>query len=480
MALNFSHRPIFPAHLAEDNLVSPIRIANGYLVEGILDKNGDGFCKPWHSNREVADCFDYGRDRDDRGGSQQESVSNDILDLLPSDPFGMDISTTFTAITGWLEDLEVDYGGYGTDEIGTSQGNYELFAGLNFIWNNAMRFQALPGKAWLDDKSDMACGFGGCTEEKEVADPSYNCRFGPICVVEDVLSSGNENVCGASCHAEEFREFNGSCYDGDGAAPHAAVSFALGYLGLRDLLSVEGVCRSLRATVQSDPLLWRSIHVDQPLNERITDDILLQLTRRAQGNLQCLHLVECPRITDDGLKRVLESNPRLTKLCVPGCTRLSIEGVVNMLRAFQSTGTPGIKYLRIGGLYGVAHKHFEELKLLLGIDIHEQKNAHKPHFYNRGNFYLLGDDDRAIDIETCPRCQNLRLVYDCPADGCQVKENAAQVCRACTLCIARCVQCGRCINDGEYEETFCLEWLCSDCFKQQPQCQETSNLCLHG
>lgn len=480
MALNFSHRPIFPAHLAEDNLVSPIRIANGYLVEGILDKNGDGFCKPWHSNREVADCFDYGRDRDDRGGSQQESVSNDILDLLPSDPFGMDISTTFTAITGWLEDLEVDYGGYGTDEIGTSQGNYELFAGLNFIWNNAMRFQALPGKAWLDDKSDIACGFGGFTEEKEVADPSYNCRFGPICVVEDVLSSGNENVCGASCQAEEFREFNGSCYDGDGAAPHAAVSFALGYLGLRDLLSVERVCRSLRATVQSDPLLWRSIYVDQPLNERITDDILLQLTRRAQGNLQGLHLVECPRITDDGLKRVLESNPRLTKLCVPGCTRLSIEGVVNMLRAFQSTGTPGIKHLRIGGLYGVAHKHFEELKLLLGIDIHEQKNAHKPHFYNRGNFYLLGDDDRAIDIETCPRCQNLRLVYDCPADGCQVKENAAQVCRACTLCIARCVQCGRCINDGEYEETFCLEWLCSDCFKQQPQCQETSNLCLHG
>ncbi|RVW35425.1 F-box protein SKIP14 [Vitis vinifera] len=424
-------------------------------------------------NREVADCFDYGRDRDDRGGSQQESVSNDILDLLPSDPFGMDISTTFTAITGWLEDLEVDYGGYGTDEIGTSQGNYELFAGLNFIWNNAMRFQALPGKAWLDDKSDIACGFGGFTEEKEVADPSYNCRFGPICVVEDVLSSGNENVCGASCQAEEFREFNGSCYDGDGAAPHAAVSFALGYLGLRDLLSVERVCRSLRATVQSDPLLWRSIHVDQPLNERITDDILLQLTRRAQGNLQGLHLVECPRITDDGLKRVLESNPRLTKvvnailapksrckltygisnyppkviykfdqpphftlplpwplyalLCVPGCTRLSIEGVVNMLRAFQSTGTPGIKHLRIGGLYGVAHKHFEELKLLLGIDIHEQKNAHKPHFYNRGNFYLLGDDDRAIDIETCPRCQNLRLVYDCPADGCQVKENAAQI-----------------------------------------------------
>jgi hypothetical protein len=40
----------------------------------------------------------------------------------------------------------------------------------------------------------------------------------------------------------------------------------------------------------------------------------LQLTNRAQGNLQCLSLVECPRITDDGLKHVLENNPRLTKV----------------------------------------------------------------------------------------------------------------------------------------------------------------------
>lgn len=171
----------------------------------------------------------------------------------------------------------------------------------------------------------------------------------------------------------------------------------------------------------------------------------------------------------------------LLQLYVPGCTRLSIEGLVNMLKAFQSTSKPGIKHLRIGGIFGLAEKHFEELKLLLGIDNYGQKDAHKPHFYYRGNLYLLGDDDRPIDIEMCPICQNFRLVYDCPADGCQVKENGGQVCRACALCIARCVQCGRCINDSEYEETFCLELLCSDCLNQQPlQCQETSSLSLHG
>lgn len=160
------------------------------------------------------------------------------------------------------------------------------------------------------------------------------------------------------------------------------------------------------------------------------------------------------------------------QLSVPGCTRLSIEGIVNSLKAFKSMAAQGVKHLRIGGLYGVTHKHFEELKLLLGTDSQMQQNARQPHIYHRGNFYLSCDDDRDIDIEVCPRCQNVRLVYDCPAEACQGKGHATQVCRACTLCIARCVHCGRCINDSEYEETFCLELLCSDCWKQLMKCQE--------
>uniref|UniRef100_A0A2P2M604 F-box domain-containing protein n=1 Tax=Rhizophora mucronata TaxID=61149 RepID=A0A2P2M604_RHIMU len=309
MALNFSHRPIFPARLSDENLVSPMRIANGYLVDGRPEK--------------VEDCFDYGRDRSDRCGSQ-ESVHKDILDLLPSDPFGMDISTTFTAITGWLEDLEMDYGGYSRDEIATSDGNCQWLAGLNFIWNNAMRFQALPGNVGFEDKSSFLGGFGnGCVESKEVGNV-----FGHgACEMEDLLSLGNEIMgsktpCVVDKRSENFEEDVGFCSvgdnmicsDEDGGTPHTALTFALGYLGVRDLLAVETVCKSLRLTVQNDPLLWRSVHVDQPLNEKITDDVLLQLTNRAQGNLQCLNLVECPRITDDGLKHVLENNPRLTKV----------------------------------------------------------------------------------------------------------------------------------------------------------------------
>ncbi|KAK0575009.1 hypothetical protein LWI29_032545 [Acer saccharum] len=518
MALNFSRRPIFPAHLTEDNLVSPMRIANGYPVEGIPERNGDGFAMNWHSNREMDDCFDCGRDRgDDRCGSQ-ESVSTDILDLLPSDPFGMDMSTTFTAaITGWLEDLEVDYGRYGSDEVGTSDMNYQLFAGLNFFWNNAMRFQAFPGNRGFDHKSNVASGSGGCFQEKEVVEeasghggvgsvcnmddilslPNGNVGVGSVCNMDDILSLPNGNVGVGDQRSEGLQERTEICCDREGGGPHAALSFALAYLGVHDLLVVEKVCRSLCNTVRSDPLLWRSIHIDQPLNEKITDDVLLQLTNRAQGNLQYLNLVECARITDDGLKCVLESNPRLTKLSVAGCTRLSADGIVSSLKAFKSMGAQGMKHLRIAGVYGVTQKHFEELTLLLGADSPMQLNVYKPHYYYRGNFYLSCEDDRAIDIEMCPLCQNLKLVYDCPAEGCQGKENPAQMCRACILCIARCAQCGRCLNDSEYEETFCLELLCSYCLKRPLNCQErqvrkigpskslvlheqSSDLCLHG
>ncbi|GLT68051.1 hypothetical protein SLA2020_403140 [Shorea laevis] len=457
MALNFSHRPLFPSHLTEDNLVSPMRINNGYLVEGRLDQNnGDSFCRSWHPNGEIEGFLDYGSDKGDR--YVQDSVSNDILDLLPSDPFGMDIGSTFTAISGWLEDLEVGCGGYKGDEVGMGDGNYQLFAGLNFIWNNAIRFQAFPGNVGFEYEAHMTGGFGLDFKEKDLRDVSNHSDCGSACYMEDILSSGNPNL--GACNQD-----SGS--HSDGGAPHGALVFALGYLGVRDLLAVETVCKSLRSTVQNDPLYWRSIHIDQPLNEKINDDVLLQLTNRAQGNLQCLSLVACPWITDEGLKRVLENNPRLTKLSVPGCTRLSIEGIVNSLKGFKSMGSPGVKHLRIGGLYGVTQKHFEELRCLLGTDDQTSQKKHKPHFYHRGNFYLSCEDDRAIDVEMCPRCQNLKLIYDCPLEGCQGKEHATQVCRGCKLCIARCVQCGRCIYDNEYEETFSLEWICSDCGKQR-------------
>lgn len=474
MALNFSHRPVFPGHLSEENLVSPIRIANGCFLEGIPERNHDGFGSPWHSNWEVENPFDYGRDRFESGGSQ-ESVSSDILDLLPSDPFGMDISTTFTAITGWLEDLEVDYCGYGGDEAVASDGGYQLFAELNFILSNAMRCQAFPASAEVDDKCNVADGFGWSSVEEDRAGASCLADFGSGSAENSTPSIGNGSWGVESGQSEVSGEGNGIFSNEDGGAPHGGLLFALGHMGVRNLLVLESVCRSLQSQIRGDPFLWTTIHIEQPLNEKLTDDILLHLTNKAQGNLKCLSLVECPRITDDCLRRVLESNPKLTKLSVPGCTRLTIDGIMNSLRAFNSSGAQGVKHLRIGGIYGVTPKIFEEMKLLLGIDDKTQQSARKPRFHVRGSLDLPNDDDRYIDIETCPRCQNHRLVYDCPAETCQEKDHATQLCRACTLCIPRCVKCGRCITDNEYEETFCLELLCFICWHEVMKLEENQD-----
>ena len=71
--------------------------------------------------------------------------------------------------------------------------------------------------------------------------------------------------------------------------------------------------------VKDEPFLWENIHVDYPLSERLTDDALLELAARSQGHLQNLSLVECRKIIDDGLKRVLDISPNLTKVSICVC-----------------------------------------------------------------------------------------------------------------------------------------------------------------
>ncbi|XP_058102159.1 F-box protein SKIP14-like [Magnolia sinica] len=456
MTLNFPRCTVLPLNSSEDNLVPSVSIG---------DRSGEGLVKPRCFNWGVEDLYDLGRDGGNRGGGSCEPIAaDDILDLLPSDPFGMELSATFTAIAGWIEDLEIG-----------SPSEDRLVAGLNLFWNQAMMFESEAADVGVGGGLDLSSKFGGMVvEEKELGDVSRDGELVSVWDVEEFLSFGDEDPNAVGCRrAEDLAHHAESCSDGGGGATHDALMFALSYLGVRDLLTAERVCRSMRSSVQNDALLWRRIHIDQPLSKRITDDALLQLTRRAQGGLQYLSLVECSLITDDGLKRVLESNPKLTKLSVPGCTRLSIEGLVNNLKAFKSAGIGGIKCLQIGGLYGVTQKHFEELKFLLDADENKQPKAHKQRFYHTGNMSHLCDNEcQGIDIEMCPRCQNLRLVYDCPAETCQGEQPTAQQCRGCSFCISRCVQCGRCINDSEYQETFCLDLLCSGCWKQLLQWQE--------
>ncbi|KAK9271705.1 hypothetical protein L1049_002068 [Liquidambar formosana] len=414
----------------------------------------------WGFDWGLENSHDYRWEKGEKGGSC-ELGSDDILDLLPADPFEMDIRSTFTAITGWFEDVKdfrSDPHGFRTDEAEAKR----LFAGLNLVWNSPMRFQPEMGNMKVNENSTLNDSCNGVVMDNG----SYDSGFLLEGNLKEFLSFGDAGNWVVSDRAEGLQDCTQIYPDSSGGPPHDALFFALGYLGVRDLLSVERVCRSLCDAVKTDPLLWRSISIDQPLSEKITDDALVQLTSRAQGTLQCLSLVECLKITDNGLKCVLESNPGLKKLSVPGCVRLTVAGILFNLKAFKSAGTPGIKHLRIAGISDVTNEEFEELKFLLGADNHMPPKSYKPRFYRGGHLYLSSDDDRAIDIEACPKCQKLKLIFDCPAESCRGKHHTGQLCRACVVCIARCIHCGRCIKDCDYEETFCLELLCLDCWKE--------------
>ncbi|GLU02182.1 hypothetical protein SLE2022_194450 [Rubroshorea leprosula] len=358
-----------------------------------------------------------------------EVVGDDILEKLPEDPFGMEIRSTFAAL-GFVPDFGEDWGsdicGFGMQDAGEKSVFQPMIHSINWVYNSTKGFDP---------------------------DDSYN-QYN----IFDELGTDDESIIVDSVLDDKAERLQ------EAGPPHDAMFLALGYLGVRDLLAVERVCRSFCNAIRGDPLLWRSIHVHQPFNEMITDETLVKLTSRAQGTLQCLSLVDCRKITDFGLKCVLESNPRLTKLSVPGCIKLSIEGILFNLRALKSAGSLRIKQLRIGGRLGITGEQFEELKFLIGVDNMVQPRAPKPLFYRDGQQYLPWDDDRAIDIEMCPRCQHLRLVYDCPAESCV---NAAQLCRACRLCITRCIQCGCCIENRDYEEMFCLGNRCMDCKREE-------------
>ncbi|KAL3694040.1 hypothetical protein R1sor_007691 [Riccia sorocarpa] len=263
--------------------------------------------------------------------------------------------------------------------------------------------------------------------------------------------------------------------------PPEGFLFALSHLDLRSLFTLERVSKSLREAVVGDVLIWQHLNVGPPLNLSITDDVLVKLARRAGGHLKSLTLVGCLRITAAGLERVLSFSPELEKLCIPRCTGVKAEALVRMVEAHaiasRSRGLPGIRLLRIKGVYNITRPQLDVLVNVLqhGRD-QEVDKLYRPYYYRHGNYcltQLASDDERPIDLEPCPKCGNARVVYDCTRERCkQEKSHPGLTCRGCTLCIARCEECGTCIDDLSYEETFFLDLLCSSCWYSLPKCSD--------
>lgn len=382
-----------------DYLFSSLNIADWYRMDDYTDTSFDGFDDYLNLNWEWKE---------------------DVLDKLPSDPFEMNITGGCTMIRGWIQEVDDDIGYIKISEksIGNDDNNFTN----------------------LHDTTNGLFFFDGSKESK-------------------ILHSTNKNT---NCYQiDEKDDDNGD--DIHVGTPHDALFFALGHLGMRDLMSVERVCKSLRDGVRNDPLLWRNIHIDQQPGESFADETLLRITNRASGSLQSLSLVKCLKVTDNGLKNVIQQNKGLTKLSLLGCNGLTMEGLLSNLKSLKTTKGGGIKRLRIGGLHSITMDQFEDLKKVLSIDNQNFLTCPKPRFYNGGQLHLSLEDDRPIDIEACPKCHQLRQVYDCPAESCQERHYC---CRACTFCIPRCINCGCCLNERNYMETFCLDFICSHCLKQ--------------
>ena len=160
------------------------------------------------------------------------------------------------------------------------------------------------------------------------------------------------------------------------------------------------------------------------------------------------------------------------QLFIPRCINIKIEGFINCLKVDQPKAIPGIKLLRVAGR-SVTPDQLGELKSLLGIPNHIQPHNHKPYLYHRGYFDSSSEDDRAIDLEICPKCERVRLVYGCTTETCQAQDRSGDCCRACIHCINRCYQCGRCIDNVVHEEDFFFDYFCADyCLPKTSNCDD--------
>ncbi|KAH9746237.1 F-box protein SKIP28 [Citrus sinensis] len=257
--------------------------------------------------------------------------------------------------------------------------------------------------------------------------------------------------------------------------PHEALFLALAYLPLFELLAMSVVCLSLRDAVNKDILPWLNIIFDRPLNRRLSDEILMKITSKANGRLTTLALINCVRITNAGLQRVIEKNPFIKKLYIPGCTGLSPQGVIEAVEKL-SENDHTLEILHISGVYNITKEHLRTLHSHLKLNSSRQnEQKRQPILYHKARHYPVlvnRENDHSIDVEICPSCSEVRMVFDCSKQLCKGKP-PARCCRGCYHCIPRCAECGGCIQPEEMEDAVCNDMLCSDCWLQLPKC----NLC---
>ncbi|KAK9074554.1 hypothetical protein SSX86_007152 [Deinandra increscens subsp. villosa] len=230
--------------------------------------------------------------------------------------------------------------------------------------------------------------------------------------------------------------------------PHESLYLVLPYLPLFELLAMYQVCRSFMDALNNDILPWLDIVVeDRVRRSRVSDEILMKITSKAMGRLRSLVLVNCGKISDDGLQDVVANNHGINKLYVLQCAGLTPEGVIKAVTTLNQQNAT-LKTLKINGISNITKEHLQTLRSLLN-----------------------SDDPSSIDIEICPKCDEPRMVYDCPLETCD-RKRATGSCRGCRFCVTRCEECGKCVgfDDEDDNEAACEDVLCESCWIKLPKC----------
>lgn len=137
--------------------------------------------------------------------------------------------------------------------------------------------------------------------------------------------------------------------------------------------------------------------------------------------------------------------------------------------------------LKINGIYNINSEHLDTIRDLIQLNQTQKKQRKQMYnLYHNRHQYLLNfreenETNPDIDIDTCLKCSELRMVFDCPDQMCRTKseENLLSVCRGCQYCIPRCEECGRCVTNSEEQddvEAACNDILCIECWLQLPKC----------
>ncbi|KAH6555947.1 hypothetical protein KP509_1Z215600 [Ceratopteris richardii] len=220
--------------------------------------------------------------------------------------------------------------------------------------------------------------------------------------------------------------------------PVEALFYALPYVSLQDLLMMEQVCRTSREWIREGISLWHKVHVETPLG----------MSKRSIGLMASLRLVDCLRITNEAVNEIV----------LTSSNRITADGIVTIVKDHREqwgATMPGLKALKLH-------------------NINESRSIPKPRYYHENDHSCMFKYPSIIDVQVCPKCRCVRMVYDCPREECQLK----QKCRACVFCTIRCVECGICLPNEDLNEIECPEFLCLRCWFKLAKCSECNRAIL--